>query len=200
MRQRRLGPWLPRLAGTATFVYIAALCLAVALLVIAFIPNAPVMVDLPIRVLSRLDSVGGLAPGVVVDSAGQITVKITDPSLAQRMLYLAITLPGLLLVAEVARRMAKLLRAGQGSDPFTAQTAHRLTVLAKITAFGGLGVWLVSDAAKGALSTTLLDSGTAVQPPQWALLGWLTVGLIFAAFGQLIAHGVALRAELDTVI
>jgi hypothetical protein len=33
-----------------------------------------------------------------------------------------------------------------------------------------------------------------------ALLGWLAVALIFAAFGQLIARGVAMRAELDTVI
>ena len=31
-------------------------------------------------------------------------------------------------------------------------------------------------------------------------LAWLAVALIFAAFGQLIAHGVAMRAELDTVI
>ncbi len=31
-------------------------------------------------------------------------------------------------------------------------------------------------------------------------LAWLAVALIFAAFGQLIARGVAMRAELDTVI
>jgi len=31
-------------------------------------------------------------------------------------------------------------------------------------------------------------------------LSWLAVALIFAAFGQLIARGVAMRAELDTVI
>jgi hypothetical protein len=31
-------------------------------------------------------------------------------------------------------------------------------------------------------------------------LGWLAVGLIFAAFAQLIARGVAMRAELDTLI
>jgi len=31
-------------------------------------------------------------------------------------------------------------------------------------------------------------------------LGWLAVGLIFAAFGQILARGVTMRAELDTVI
>jgi hypothetical protein len=199
MESGRLDRWLRRLRGTATFVYVAALCLAVALLVIGFIPGSPVTLGLPTSLLSGLDRVGGVATGVVVDPAGEIVFKITDPSLAQRMLYLATTLPGLLLVAEVARRMANVLRAAQESDPFTAQTARALTVVAKITAFGGLGVWAVSNVAKWALSATMLESGTAVEPHQ-SPLGWLAVGLIFAAFGQLIARGVDMRAELDTVI
>jgi hypothetical protein len=95
--------------------------------------------------------------------------------------------------------MAHVLRAAQDIDPFTAQTARELTVVAKITAFGGLGVWAVSNVAKWALSATMLESGWAVEPHQ-SPLGWLAVGLIFAAFGQLIARGVAMREELDTVI
>ncbi len=31
-------------------------------------------------------------------------------------------------------------------------------------------------------------------------LGWLAVGLIFAAFARILDRGVAIRAELDTVI
>ena len=135
----------------------------------------------------------------MVDPAGWIVLKITDPSLAQRMIYLATTVPGLLLVAEVARRLANVLRAAQDSDPFTARTARELTVVAKITAFGGVGVWAVSNVAKWALSATMLESGTAVGPRQ-SPFGWLAVGFIFAAFAQLIARGVAMRAELDTVI
>jgi hypothetical protein len=199
MAEAHLGKWLRRLRGTAEIVYIAALCVAVALLVIGFIPKSPVTLELPTALLSGLDGVGGVASGVVVDPAGKVVFKITDPSFAQRMLYLATTLPGLLLVAEIARRMAKLLRAAQDSDPFTARTARDLTVVAKITAFGGLGVLVLSNVAKWALSATMLNSGTAVEPNQ-SPLGWLAVGLIFAAFAQLIARGVAMRAELDTVI
>jgi hypothetical protein len=199
MDKRRLGTWLGRLRGTATFVYIAALCVAVALLVIGFIPGSPVTLELPTALLSGLNGVGGTAPGVVVDPAGEVVFTITDPSFAQRMIYLATTLPGLLLVAEVARRMANLLRAAQDSDPFTAKTVRALTMVAKITAFGGVGVWALSNVAKWTLSATMLDSGTAVQPHQ-SPFGWLAVGLIFAAFAQLIARGVAMRAELDTVI
>jgi hypothetical protein len=199
MEPKRLGTWLRRLRGTAEFVYIAALCGAVAALVIGLIPKSPVTLELPTSLLSGLDGVGGVVPGVVVDPAGKVVFSIDDPSLAQRMLYLATLLPGLLLVAEIARRMAKLLRGAQDSDPFTAQNARELTLIAKITAFGGLGVWAVGNIAKWVLSATMLSSGTAVDPRQ-SPLGWLAVGLIFAAFGQLVARGVAMRAELDTVI
>jgi hypothetical protein len=199
METRRLGTWLRRVRVAATVVYIAALCLAVALLVIGFIPGSPVTLELPTASLSGLGDVRGVVPGVVVDPAGDIVFTVTDSSLVQRMLYAATTVPGLLLVAEVARRMAKLLRAAQNSDPFQAQTARELTVIAKITAFGGVGAWAISNAAKWILSATMLQSGTAVEPHQTPL-GWLAVGLIFAAFAQLIARGVAMRAELDTVI
>jgi hypothetical protein len=194
-----LDRWLPRLRGTATFVYIAALCLAVALLVIAFIPGSPVALALPTAELSGTARVGGIVHGVVVDPGGEIVFKVTDPSLGQRMLHLLTTFPGLLLVAEVARRMRNLLLAAQRTDPFTAQTVRELMLVAKITAIGGLGVWVVSNAAKWALSASMLESGARVVPHD-SPLGWLAVGLIFAAFAQLIARGVALRAELDTVI
>lgn len=194
-----LERWLPRLRGTATFVYIAALCLAVALLVIAFIPGSPVTLALPTAELTGTGGLGGTVHGVVVDPGGEIVFKVTDPSLEQRLLHLATTFPGLLLVAEVARRMRNLLRAAQASDPFTAHTTNELTRIAKITALGGLCVWLVGNVAKWALSATMLDSGARVAPHD-SPLGWLAVGLIFAGFAQLIARGVAMRTELDTVI
>jgi hypothetical protein len=195
----RLDRWLGRLRAVSTFVYIAALCLAVALLVIAFIPGSPVTLALPTAELSGVGQLGGVVHGVVIDPGGEIVFKVIDPSLGQRMLHLATEFPALLLVAEVARRMRLLLRAAQERDPFTAQTARELTLVAKITAFGGLGVWVVSNVARWALSATMLESGAAVTPHD-SPLGWLAVGLIFAAFAQLIARGVAMRDELDTVI
>lgn len=199
MENRRLDRWLRLLRGTATVVFIAALCVAAALLVIGFIPNSPVTLELPTAMLSGLDHVGRVLPGVVVDPGGWIVFSVADPSPAQRMLYVATTLPGLLLIAEIARRMAKLLRAAQDWDPFTARTVRELTAIAKITAFGGLGVWVVGSAAQVVLSATMLSSGAAVRPDQ-SPAGWLAVGLIFAGFAQLIARGVAMRDELDTVI
>ena len=200
MEDRRFDKWLHRLRVTATIVYIVALCLAVAVLVIAFIPHSPVTTALPATDVPGLDHVSGLAAGVTVDPAGTIAVKIAEPSVAQRLLYLVVVLPGLALVALIAWRMAKLLRAALASDPFTAQTVRALTALAKITAVGGIAVWAMSNLATWALSATVLDAASTPQPHEAAALAWLAVALIFAAFGQLIARGVAMRAELDTVI
>ena len=199
MIRRRLSTWLRWLRATATFVFIAALCLAVALLVIAFIPGSPVSQDLPAEALTGLNRLGGVTAGVAVDPSGWIPFTIHDPSLAQRLLYLLTVLPGLVLIAEIARRMANLLRGAEATDPFTASTARALVGVGKLTAFAGLGSWILSQFAQGALSTTMLTSPATFTPHQ-SPLGWLAVGLIFAAFGQILDRGVAMRSELDAVI
>ena len=198
MLGNRFGSWLRWLRATATFIFIAALCLAVALLVIAFIPGSPVTQELPVAALTGSDQVGGVTAGVV-DPSGWIPFTIQSPSLAQRLLYLMTVLPGLALIAEIARRMAHLLRAAQAIDPFTASTARPLVAVGKLTAFAGLGTWVLSQVAQGVLSWTMLVSPVPYLPHQTPL-GWLAVGLIFAAFGQILDRGVAMRAELDTVI
>jgi len=200
MEDSRFDKWLHRLRVTATIVCTVALSLAVAVLVIAFIPHSPVTAALPAKDVPGLDHVAGLAAGVTVDPAGTIAVKIAEPSVAQRLLYLVAVVPGLALVALIAWRMAKLLRTALASDPFTAQTVRALTALAKITAIGGIAVWAMSNIATWVLSATVLDAASTPQPREAAALAWLGVALIFAAFGQLIARGVAMRAELDTVI
>ncbi|MCP2324329.1 hypothetical protein HDA40_002836 [Hamadaea flava] len=216
MEERKWGNWLRGLGAIATFVQIAALCVAVAVLVIAFIPKSPVAVELPTSLLPAslssfaspagspdaspdASSAAKVVPGVEIDPEGTVMVRVTDPSLAQRLLYLVTVLPGLLLIAEIARRLAGLLRIAREQDPFSSRTAKDLTVLAKITAFGGAGAWAVAIVALWVLSTTVLrDGGAFVSTPP--LLPWVFVAFIFAGFGQLIARGVAMRTELDTVI
>ena len=195
----RLGTWLRWLRATSTFVFVAALCLAVAVLVIAFVPGSPVTQELPSAALTGLDRVGGVTAGAVVDPSGWVPFAVHDPSLGQRLLYLLTVLPGLVLIADIARRMANLLRTAQASDPFTATTARALLTVGKLTAFAGLGTWILSQAAQGLLSATMLTSPLTYKPHQ-SPLGWLAVGLILAALGLILDRGVAMRAELDTVI
>ena len=191
--------WLARVRATTTFVYVAALCLAVAVLVIDLVPGSPATFEVPTALLPGTGSPTGLPHGVVLDPAGWIVLRLTDPSLGQRLLFAATVVPGLLLVAEIARRLRNVLRAAEATDPFTTQTAHALSVVARITAFGGLAVWAVAAAANAVLVATVLDTGSHVGP-RWTPVWWLAVGFVVAAFGQLVARGVGMRAELDTVI
>jgi hypothetical protein len=194
-----LTTWLRWLHATAIFVYIAALCLAVALLVIALIPGSTVSQVLPAAALTGLDRVGGVTAGVVVDPSGWATFQIHDPSLVQQFLQVLTEVPGLVLIAEIGRRMAKLVRAAQDTDPFTRHTARALVTLGKLTAWVGVGTWILSQVAQAVLSAMMLTSSFTYQPHDTPL-GWLAVGLIFAAFGRILDRGVAMRAELDTVI
>jgi Protein of unknown function (DUF2975) len=192
-------PWLRWLHATATFVFIAALCLAVALLVIASVPGSSVTQALPASALSGLDHVGRLTPGVAVDSNGWVPFTMHDPSLADRLLSMLTEVPGLLLIAEIARRMARLVRDAQAHDPFTTASVRALTSLGKVTAFAGLGTWVLSQVAQGVLSARMLTSAPTYQPHDTPL-GWLAVGLIFVAFARILDRGVAMRTELDAVI
>ena len=194
-----LGTWLRWLRATARIVSGTALCLAVAVLVIAFIPGSPVTQELPATALSGLGRVNGVTAGVGIDPSGWVPFTIHDPSFVQRLLYLLPVLPGLVLVAEIARRMAKLLRAAEASDAFTASTARALITVGKLTAFAGLGVWIISQIGQGLLSATMLSASVTFHPHHTPF-GRIAVGLIFAAFGQILDRGVAMRTELDTVI
>ncbi len=199
MLEKRLATWLRWLRATASFVFIAALCLAVALLVIAFIPGSPVIQELPATALSPFASGRAVTAGVTVDPSGWVPFAIHDATLAQRLLYLLTALPGLVLVAEIARRMADLLRVAQATDPFTSSSARALVAVGKLTALAGLAVWLLSQLAQGVLSWTMLTTPETFKPHQ-SPLGWVAVGLIFVALGTILDRGVAMRAELDTVI
>nr|WP_238338364.1 DUF2975 domain-containing protein [Pedococcus badiiscoriae] len=168
-------------------------------MVIAFIPGSPVIQDLPGAALTGLQRIGGVATGVGADPSGWSPFEIHDPSLGQRLLHMLTEVPGLLLIAEIGRRMSNLVRAAQDLDPFTAQNARALATLAKLTAIGGTGTWILSQVAQGVLAATMLTSLPTFRP-QDTPLGWLAVGLIFAAFGRILDRGVAMRAELDTVI
>jgi hypothetical protein len=195
----RLDTYLTWLRAIATFVFVAALCVSVALVVIAFVPGSPVREELPARALSGADGVGGVDTGVSLAKAGWVPFAVDDPSLGQRLLFLLTVLPGLLVVAEVARRLASVVRTAQDSDPFTAATSRALVSIGKLTVVAGLGAWVVSQVARVVLARTMLDSADHIRPHH-SPLGWLVVGAILGGFGLILDRGVEMRAELDTVI
>jgi|tagenome__1003787_1003787.scaffolds.fasta_scaffold20984667_5 hypothetical protein len=195
----RLDSYLKWLRATATFVFIAALCVSVALAVIALIPGSTVRAELPARALSGLDGVGGVDAGVSLAKSGWVPFAVDDPSLGQRLLFLLTVLPGLLVIAEVARRLAVVVRTAQDSDPFTATNSRALLSIGRLTVLAGLGAWAVSQVAGAVLAHTMLESATPLRPHH-SPLGWLFVGVILTGFGLILDRGVEMRTELDTVI
>jgi hypothetical protein len=199
MAGNRLTTYLKWLRAAATFVFVAALCLSVAPLSLTFVPGSPVRAELPARALSGFDGVGGIEGGVSLAKAGWVPFTVDDPSLVQRLLFLLTVLPGLLVIAEVARRLAAVVRTAQASDPFTTATSRALISIGRLTVLAGLGAWVVSTVARAVLADTMLDSSAHLRPHH-SPLGWLVVGAILAGFGLILDRGVEMRAELDTVI
>jgi hypothetical protein len=194
-----LDTYLKWLRVTATLVFIAGLCVSVALIVIAFIPGSPAHADLPAQALSGLNHIQGVDAGVAVQRSGWLPFAVDDPSLAQRLLYLLTMLPGLLVIAEIARRMGAVVHTAEASNPFTEETAGALITIGRLTALAGLAAWAVSEVAGVVLARTMMDSADHLRPHH-SPLGWLAVGLILAGFGVILERGVEMRAELDTLI
>lgn len=199
MTDDRLDVRLRGLRVTAAVVSVVALCLAVALAVVALVPGSPVVQVLPASALAGATPPGTVAAGVAVDPAGWVPFSVHDASLVQRLLHLLTEFPGIVLIALVARRVARLLHAARAGDPFTPGTAATLVSVGTLVAVGGAGTWLLSQVAQAALTRTML-AGDRVFTPHDSPLGWVAAGLVVVAVGRIVGRGVALRAELDTVI
>ncbi len=187
------------LRSAAVFIRWSAMAFAVALVVIAAAPRSPVTVDLGASRVSGLQTIEGTVPGVAVDRSARVLVRFVDPPIGLRLLHLGVVLPGLLLVAEIARRMATILRRAVDHDPFTPATARDLRRVAALTAIGGTLVAVIEYAAKLTLSSQALVTGLD-RSFEFSPVGWLAVALMVAAFAQLVARGASLRHELATVI
>jgi hypothetical protein len=198
---RHVDRWHRRLLGVSTFVAGSALSLAVALVVIAVVPGSPAQVGV------RAGDVGDLAGQVAGAFDGTLTFvpsafvhfDVTDPSLGQRLLYAGTTVPSLLLIAEVARRIRRLLREAEQSGPFGPFVSRELVTLAKLTGLGGFIVWTIAIVARWALVASVTSESSAAQPDA-SIVAWWGTALVFAVFANVMRRGADMRADLDTVV
>ena len=88
-------------------------------MVIAFIPGSTVTQVLPAAALSGLDQHRRRHRRGRRRPSGWVPFRSTTRRSTERLLQMLTEVPGLLLIAEIGRRMAKLVRAAQDTDPFT---------------------------------------------------------------------------------
>lgn len=155
----------------------------------------------PIHATVRAElTVGGLGPGVTVDSPAAVLVAIAEPTTSQRVL---VSLPGALgavAVLIVVRLLLGLL-GNLRDEPFTAQNVRRLRGIALVVGIGAVVVSLVESVC----DFLLADPGALGEGVQRTFelslpIGFLAVMLVIAAIAEAFRHGARLREDVDGLV
>lgn len=138
-------------------------------------------------------------PELSLQTAG---VTITDPSGWQTLLDLfAGPLTFALATLPMIGYALRLLDRAVATQPFTPQTASGLRRLGIVVLVAGAAAELVRSVAAYLLQASVVPAADrAVTLDSAVGFWWLLVGLLLLGFAQIIAHGTALRTELDEVI
>jgi hypothetical protein len=161
---------------------------------VALIDGAAVCTDVlgapPAVVVSGLRS--GVTPGATV------SVCAESPTGTQSALAFLVDGVWPLVVAVAAVLLHQIVRDARRADPFTPATVRRMRQLAVFVLLAGGAATTLEMVASDALAGSLVDGGFhRGDAPVWT---WLAVALGLAAVAEIVKRGVALRAELDTVI
>ncbi|MDG4827263.1 DUF2975 domain-containing protein [Asanoa sp. WMMD1127] len=140
-------------------------------------------------------AVTGLRPGA--QAADTAAVCVESPSVSQVMLMLLHDGPALVAAGIAAALLYRIVRDARRHDPFTATTVRRLRQLAWFLLVAGVVVTSAANTSSGLLLHTMVERGTAPNQAMWT---WLFVAVGVGAVAEIVNRGVALRAELDTVI
>jgi hypothetical protein len=151
-----------------------------------------------VLILGLVVTAGSALAAIAGATDPSLTVPGTDlvfgaPTLGQRLLWTATSLPTVLVIAAILVLLLRIVREARRTDPFTPVTVRRLRTLALVAIVGGyaasfgqiLATWLLTDGARA----------TGSLPASWVLVGF---GVL--AVSEVVGRGCALRAELETVI
>jgi DUF2975 family protein len=131
-----------------------------------------------------------------------VAVSVTDHTTTQAMLEIIAggtvgAVAGLVTAILARRIVTSALRA----DPFTVSTADQIRRLGIVILAGGGLTEIIRGAALYTLYHSVFPSSSYTGPVTDDLsFWWLPLGLAVLAFGAVVRHGCALRAELDEVI
>lgn len=162
-----------------------------------------IVTDFPVRA----DLVYGAQYGTLRQANQQlwpvsVEVYVQQPSTWQTVLGLfshglAAAIASVVMIV-LARRLVDLAIR---THPFTPGMVTALRRLGITVLAGGLVAEVVRSAAAVLLYRSTVRGGSAFADVDWRIsLWWLLLGVVVLAFGEVVEHGCALRAELDEVI
>ncbi|GAA4976466.1 DUF2975 domain-containing protein [Actinoplanes utahensis] len=192
-----MAHWLNELRGMLGLGMVAAGVGAVASSV-ATLSGQPIEVPIAVGEAVRPETLTGVPPGVRLGSSLDMVVE--EPSVTQRALELAATLPRIALITVVLALLWRAVRQASHDDPFRSALAMRLRTLGILLITGGPAVWVAESVARYALSSTVGFGGTYAVVDFLVPLAWLFFGIAVLAVGEIVRRGQAMRADLDGVV
>ncbi|MDG4786967.1 DUF2975 domain-containing protein [Micromonospora sp. WMMD1102] len=195
----RKPDWLAELQGV---VALALLVVAgtIVFQLVSLLRGGPVVARVPAEALPGVDgATAGLRSGVVV--GGDVEVRVADPGPGELVAYHLTGLPALLVGGAVLALLWLALRRARREDPFSAATVRRLRSIGWVGLGGGLLAQLLQVVASFELTGRVTADGAATTTVDLTRSGLLLLlGFGFFAMAEIVRRGVAMRAELETVI
>ncbi|WP_020524253.1 DUF2975 domain-containing protein [Catelliglobosispora koreensis] len=188
----RKPDWLAELQGLLTVVL--AVLGAVALFSIASLAfSRDIVVTVPASTITA-----GLPAGAT--PTGDLDVLIPNATTAQIVAHQLTSLPTFAVAAAVLTLLWKALRRARREDPFSAGTVRSLRVIGAV-AVTGILAQVIETAASAWLSSNVLPDGGWSTTLDLASAGlFLLAGFGFFAIAEIINRGLAMRAELETLV
>lgn len=190
--------WLRVLSVGLTILLISGIGGAV-LLIATLVIQATTGYSMPISFeVNRASDPGALPPGH--RWSGPSPIWIDDPTLPQTALKLAGAAAPFALLWIVARTLRQVIADAAAGNPFSDRNLRRVHRLGLVLLFGGIGVMVITPVTQWAIGRLSLGEEVGgpmflTEPPYLPL-----VGVVVLAVSEVMRHGAALRAELDTVI
>jgi DUF2975 family protein len=143
---------------------------------------------------------GGLAAGAAVDPNGTVDVLIDHPSARQVVAAALVSMPTFLVILALFAMLLGVVHRACNGGPFDAHVVRRLRLIGVVALVAGVVARLVELFAQLDLTSTVTDRSTSATLPLQSLFGWVLVGIALFAIAEVVKRGLAMRAELDTVI
>nr|MDT0658846.1 DUF2975 domain-containing protein [Micromonospora sp. DSM 115978] len=140
----------------------------------------------------------GSTGGARVRESSAVEVYVVEPTTGQLVADTLAHLPSLAVVAVLLGLLLQVVVRARRGEPFSGYVVRRLRVAAVVALAGGCLASLVETVATLGLAMSVSGSAGLAH---WAFpLPWILAGFALFAVAEVIGRGVAMRAELDTVV